>query len=344
MSPLAPSFLFINVSRIGDTLFATPAIHAVAKTYPASPITVLGHPKRVEVLRGLPGVNAIGPITKRTAPWRGRFGRPRYQYAFVYGFDRALVAYALRVTEHVVAFRQNDTTLDQRLYRCVEPPPFQSEHAVLQLLRLPQAIGIAPAGLRLACHVLPVEALAARKRLASDVPAGASPLIGLQVASFPTRPYRDWPIEQFEGLARRIRERWPGSHFLIYGGADDRARTQWLKNQLGDCATHYAGLPLRETAAVMSLTDLYIGVDTGPTHLMSTFDIPLVGLYHCLSSSHLTGPLEHPCLYAIDHPRLGKGCTEHSPMAEISIETVYARVTRALTEHPPLSARRRVAS
>jgi heptosyltransferase-3 len=92
----------------------------------------------------------------------------------------------------------------------------------------------------------------------------------------------------------------------------------------------------------MSLTDLYIGVDTGPTHIMSAFDIPLVGLYHCLSSSKLTGPLEHPRLYAIDHPRLGKDCTEHSPMAEIRVETVFAQVARALTEHPPRAASERL--
>ncbi|MEW6332563.1 MAG: hypothetical protein AB1560_13990, partial [Pseudomonadota bacterium] len=166
MTEPAPSFLIINVSRIGDTLFATPAIRAVASAYPDSPITVLGHPKRVEVLRALPGVSATGRITKRTAPWRGRAWGRRYRYALVYGFDRALVAYALRVAERVIAFRQGDTRLDERLYRCVEPPPFQSEHAVPQLLRLPQAIGIAPAGLRLAYRVLPVEALAARQRLA----------------------------------------------------------------------------------------------------------------------------------------------------------------------------------
>lgn len=336
MSRPDPSFLIINVSRIGDTLFATPAIRAVTAAYPAAPITVLGHPKRMEVLQGLPGINKVGAITKRRARWHGYLRRQRYQYSLVYGFDHALVRYALRVSERVVAFRQNDLALDRRLYRCVEPPPFQSEHAVLQLLRLPHAIDIRSAGLRLAYRVSPAEALTARVRLAADVPTAASPLIGLQVASFPTKSYRDWPVEQFDVLARRIRERWPRAHFLLYGGATDRDRTRWLTNRLGSAATQYAGrLTLRETAAVMSLTDLYIGVDTGPTHLMSTFDIPLVGLYHCLSSSALTGPLEHPSLYAIDHPRLGKGCTEDSPMSEIPVETVFAQVVRALTEHPP---------
>lgn len=331
----APSFLVINVSRIGDTLLATPALRAIAVAYPKSAITVLGHPRRAEVWYGLPFITAVGNISKKTAPWRGWFKTRRYAYALVYGFDKPLVRYALRVADKVVAFRQNDAALDRRLYRCVEPPPFRSEHAVSQLLRLPQAIGIAPAGLRIAYQVLPAETLAARRRLTADIPAGVSPLIGLQVASFPTRPYRDWPIEQFAQLARRIREQWPGSHFLIYGGKADRARTGWLKSQLGGCVTDYAGLSLRATAAVMNFTDLYVGVDTGPTHLMSAFDIPLIGLYHCLSSRDLIGPLEHPCLYAVDHPRLIKDCSEETPMAEITVEAVFATVVRALKDHGP---------
>jgi heptosyltransferase-3 len=343
MNPLAPSFLFINVSRIGDTLLATPAIRAVAAAHPDAMITVLAHPKRADVIRELPFVSKVGTITKRTAPWRGRFERWRHDYALVYGFDEPLVAYALRVAERVVAFRQRDESLNRRLYRCVEIPRPRSEHAVSLHLRLPAALGVTPVGRRIAYRVLPGEASAARARLASDVPAGATPLIGVQAASFPTKPYRDWPIESFAELAARIRAEWPRAHFLIYGGTEERERLKWLGARLGPAATLYAGMPLRETAAIMSLTDLYIGVDTGPTHIMSAFDIPLVGLYHCLSPSRQVGPLEHPCSYVLDHPWLdGAACTEQAAMAEISVDAVYAQVRRALTEHPPLSAKRRM--
>ena len=76
-------------------------------------------------------------------------------------------------------------------------------------------------------------------------------------------------------------------------------------------------------------------MDTGPTHLMSTFDIPLVGLYHCLSSSAHTGPLDHPCAYLIDHPHAGSGCSEASAMGEIPVDAVLARIEQALQDHPP---------
>src|SRR5258706_7340708 len=137
----SPSFLFINVARIGDTLLATPAMRAITSAHPGCHITALAHPKRAEVLQGLAFLAHIGGITKNTAPWRGRLGGRRYDYAVVYGFDEALVAYALRVADRVVAFRQRDEALNRRLYRCVDEPPAGAEHAVLHRLRLVAALG-----------------------------------------------------------------------------------------------------------------------------------------------------------------------------------------------------------
>jgi len=330
----ALSFLVINVSRIGDTLLATPAIRAIARAYPGARIDALCHPKRADILKHLPSIRRVGAITKHTALARGWLPGRRYDYALVYGFDGALVHYGLRAAKKVVAFHQASETLDQRLHRAVEVPAFQSEHSVLQLLRLPAALGIEPAGLRLDYRVTQEERARAKGRLERDAPYGCRPLIGLQVASFPTKSYRDWPVESFAALCDRILGQWTRAHFLIYGGAEERARTSWLGERLGPRATLYAGLCLRETAAVMSLTDLFVGVDTGPTHMMSAFDVPLVGLYHCHAPSRLIGALDHPCFYPIDHPR-PYPCATDVPMAEIPVETVLAGVLRALADHPP---------
>lgn len=333
MRPDAKRILIVQVSRIGDTLFATPAIRSIAKAYPEAEITVMGHPSRAEVFDNLPFVGKVGEITKNTARWLGWFGGKAYDLTFVFNFDQPLVSYALRVSRKVVAFRQKNPALNNQLHACVEPPPFQSEHAVLQLLRLPAALGISQDGLRLAYHCTESETTRARARLATTRGHDAAPLIGLQVRSFPTKAYRDWPLENFAALCERIIARWNGAHFLIFGSRDDLEQTTWLKSRLGPSATLLAGqLSLRETAAMMGLTNCYVGVDTGPTHLMSTWDIPLVGMYHCLSPSAHTGPLDHPLAYLIDHPAAGSAnCRATSVMADITVEAVLARVTEALS-------------
>jgi heptosyltransferase-3 len=325
------NILVINVSRIGDTLLATPAIRALAAAWPEATVDVLGHPNRIEVLEHLPFVRQVASISKKSAPFRGWLGRP-YDLAVVYGNDEALVAYALRVAKKVVAFRQSDNRINARLAVLVEAPAFQSAHAVLLALALPAALGASPVGLRLSYVVTDAEREWAMATLARDLPATAHPVVGLQVASFPTKAYRDWPIESFMELCERIRAHWPQAHFLIFGGSEEHQRTEALKARLGPAATLYAGsLTLRQTGALMSRLDIYIGVDTGPTHLVSAFNVPLVALYHGFSRSELIAPLEHPCFYPVDHPRAGPECSTEASMADISVDHVWQAVEQALT-------------
>src|SRR6267143_660706 len=220
----SPSFLVTHVARIGATLLATPAMRAITSAYPGCHITALAHPKRAEVLHGLGFLTNIGGITKNSAPWRGLLGGRRYDYALVYGFDEALVAYALRVAGSVVAFRQRNEALNRRLYRCVDDAPAGTENAVLQRLRLVAALEVPAAGRRLAYSVTPDESAAARARLAAEAPARASPLVGMNVATYPTKLFRRWPIEQFGDLSQRIAAEWPHAHVLIFGGGEEQER------------------------------------------------------------------------------------------------------------------------
>jgi heptosyltransferase-3 len=332
------SILVINVSRIGDTLLATPAIRALVAAWPDAAIDVLAHPGRMEVLQHLPFVRTVAAISKKSAPfrgWSGLMAKP-YDLALVYGHDEALVAYALRVAKQVAAFRQSSARINCQLAVVVESPSFQSDHSVRLALALPAALGVKPAGLRLSYAVTTAETTWATATLARDLPLGAAPVIGLQVASFPTKGYRDWPIEYFMELCERIREAKPQAHFLIFGGSEERPRTEALKTRLGPAATLYAGhLSLRQTGALMSRLDIFIGVDTGPTHLMSAFDIPLIGLYHGFSRSELIAPLEHPRFIPVDHPLAGPECPTEAAMADISVDRVWQAVQQAL-QAPPL--------
>jgi heptosyltransferase-3 len=328
--------LYINVSRIGDTLLVTPAVRAVAAACPSAEITLLGHPKRAEVLQNLPFVAHVGRISKQRAIWRGHFPGKHFDLAFVCGYDAPLLEYALRVAKKVIAFRQPDEALNARLFRAVAYPAFQMEHAVRIQLRLPGALDIAPAGEALAYCVSAPEIRWAQRELARSLPSGASPLIGLQVASFPTKAYRDWPLAHFIALVERIRLAWPRAHFLIFGGSEEKERTRALATHLGAAATLYAGrLTLRQTAALMNALDLYVGVDTGPTHIMGALHRPMVALYHGYSPSRVLAPLDRPCAYPIDHPLADLGATPETPMSAISVEQVWQAVAKALAEHPP---------
>jgi len=321
--------LVIIVSRIGDTLLTTPAIESISRHYQNSKITVLGHPKRHSVLQHLAFVNNVGAISKNNAIWKGWFGK-KYDLAFVYGYDKSIVLYALRASKRVIAFKQSDTKIDNKLYKSVEFPSSEEIHFVNKFMSLPEAIGIQGDNQRLSLSLTKDEKLFAENIL-NKYKISKKLLIGIQAVSFPTKDYRDWPSKYFLDLCKKIIDKNPNAHFLIYGGPSEKEKGKLdiLVNGLSTNATSFVGNSLRETAAIMSKTSLYIGVDTGPTHIMSTFNVPMVVLFHCKLKSKIYGALEHPYYFAIDHPNK-KNCSETTAMSDISVKKVFEVVSKAL--------------
>jgi heptosyltransferase-3 len=279
------------------------------------------------VVRHLPFVTSVKGFTKNSAWLLGHWPTRRYDVALVYGFDLQLVKYALRAAKRVVAFRQKDAATNKRLYRAVAYPPFQSMHSARIPLLLTQALDIEPDGYGLAYQTTDDERAWAVSFLQQQVPAGKRPLIGLQVASFPTKAYRDWPVGHFAALCERILSAHPQAHFLLLGGREEAGKIRELEERLGDHVTAVAGrLSLRQTTALMQQLDLYVGVDTGPTHLAGAIGVPMIALYHCYSPGRILAPLDRDKLQVIEHPALDAGGTIQSEMAEISVERVWVAV------------------
>lgn len=337
---LVKRILIINVTRIGDTLLATPAIRAIAKHFPNAAITCLGHPQRYTVYQHLPYLAKVGAISKKSAwlrGWKDAFTKPEYDLAFVWGQDSALVKYALRKTEKVIAESQKDSALNAKLALAFDMPLPNSIHAVARFLSMVKACGIAAQGYPLDYVVSKAEREAAADKLRAVLGGVHFPIIGFQVASFATKAWRDWPIDRFIELGLQIVQQFPSARFVCFGAPSDKARIDQLARALRDRVVNFAGeTPLRESAAIMSHLDMYVGIDTGPSHLFSTLKKPMVVLYHPIIPSALYKPLDHPALFAIDHPQAGPTCREKVPMNDITVPTVWKAVERALVGNQSL--------
>ena len=265
----------------------------------------------------------------KTAWYRGHFQAPRWDVALVYGHDTPLIRYAARVAGRVVAFEQRDVDANNRLWKAV-PTPAASMHAVLERLLLPAALDVETRDHRLAYTPSPSEIAGAQHWLSQQVGAD-KPIVGFQIASFPTKRYRDWPLERFVELGRRILGHYPGAHILVFGGDESRDAAQSLAQQLGSRVLPVAGrLPLRETAALMQRLDLYVGVDTGPTHLAGALGVPMVALYHCRHRGRYLAPLQHEKLRVIEHPANDTECSNTQPMSDITVDEVWHAVESSL--------------
>jgi len=325
----AARILAIQVARIGDTLLVTPALRALKDACPQGRLAVLAHPKRHELLQGLPFIDELGAITAKTAWWRGRFGGKRWDYALVHGHDAPLLRYAARVAQRVIAFDQNDPALNKILWRTVAATTHPI-HAVTEQLRLANELGVTARDTALAYAVSPAERVEARRWIDEHLPPGAFPLVGFQAASFPTKAYRDWPIESFAGLGEKIFAAYPNAHVLVLGGPESRAKATMLARQLGRATAVAGRFRLRQTAALLAHMHLYVGVDTGPTHLAGALRIPMVAMYHCRHRGKYLAPLQHEHLRIIEHPASDASCSTSSPMSEISIDQVWTHVQALL--------------
>ena len=337
VTPLPPptNILVICVTRIGDTLAITPALQAIGVHWPDAKITVLGGRKRAEVLKHLPYIHTVGYISKNSAPLSGWLAPKKYDLAIVYNFDIELVKYAIRVSKRVIAYRQGDPRIEHQLYDHKELVETEIGHLTDIGSNRVRHLGIAVNTGRIQYTVTPQETAHAKSMLADAGLSGVHPLIGLQPVSFATKSYRNWPLGHFKSLCLAIMEQWPNSRFIIFGGPDDSSLVSALANDIGMGAVSLAGkLTLRETGAMMSLLDTYIGVDTGPTHLMSSFDIPIIGLYHSRHKSHILGPKDHPFNFSIDHPYPDDKNGQPRPMSDITVERVLESVNQALASFP----------
>ena len=330
--PADADVLAIAVARIGDTLLVTPALTALKAAVPQGTLTCLAHPKRVEVLAGLECIDRLGAITKSTAMLRGRLHRQRYDLAVVWGQDKELLRYALRVARRVVAFRQGDAAIDRRLQPGVAHPGLPI-HAVDHRFLPVAALGIASVGRRLRYRVAAAEQAWAAEWLQRRFGADAGAAVAVQAASFPTKAYRDWPEANFRELIRRLLEREGGLCVVLFGDAGDRPRAERIAAGFGHRVSVAAGqTSLRQTAAILAGARLYVGVDTGVTHIAGALGVPMTALYHCLHPGRFLAPLDHPVYLAVlEHPHTGRDCGESDTMAAIDVDTVWRAVEAGLS-------------
>lgn len=318
----------VVVARIGDTLLVTPSLRSLRAA--SGYLKVLVHPQRKAVLENLGFIDELATITKRSAWLRGRLSGATYDLAICWGRDDQLLRYCLRVAKRTVAFAypEFDNVRTNGL-ELVPVPPDRSMHAAVERHLLADAAGAHCSDLGLAYSVTDLEFRAAQSWLSMHA-GSAAPLIGLQPFSFPTKAHRDWPLDRFAALARQIIEEHPRAHFVILGDEVAAARAHQLAGSFPGRFSIAAGsVSLRESAALMKALDLYVGVDTGPTHIAGALRVPMVALYHSYYPGSNLMPLAHPLCAALQ--------ADGSTMESISVASVCTAALDILKAARPRS-------
>lgn len=149
-------------------------------------------------------------------------------------------------------------------------------------------------------------------------------------------PANFWPTENFIRIAQEIIAR-KLCEIVIVGGSAETATAEKMIAEVGG-GIHAAGkFSVRESAILVSMCDLYVGLDTGTTHLAAAVGTPSVTVFHQrdnpgqwfpLGSGHTLFQHEVPCAGC----RLQICPVENHPcMNKISFEPVLTEVMNLLS-------------
>ncbi len=266
-----PRILVVRGGAIGDFIMTLPAVGALRAQWPGAHIEILGYPRITELALGRYYADATRSIESRSV---ANFFAPNGE------LDPAWMEYFGGFDLVVTYLFDPDRIFSENVRRCgvkqvVEISPRATE--------LPAATHYCKGLEKLAIYVeKPCPRLypgdqdrAYARQFYRDF--GRERVVVMHPGSGSTR--KNWPVEKFGALGRWLLDEMAVQLLVVHGEADDMPVAQ-LINLLEPRTVRFArGLKLVELAAVLERAALFIGNDSGVTHLAAALDVPTVAVF-----------------------------------------------------------------
>ncbi len=303
--PEGAKVLLVGPNWLGDMVMAEPALRAAAAARPDLSFSWLAPASLAPLLRGHPALSEVIAWDRR-GEHRGFFGRGRLRASLR---ERGFAAVVLLRNSLGAAWDAWRTGIPVRIgfsffprsllltEALPLPPGFRSRHRTGSYLDLVRTLGVAPDATAGPPRLAAPEAEKAKVPglLAAAVEGGGDadltrPLVGIHPgASY--GPSKLWGVERFAGFA----DRWIEDHgatVVILGGPDEVELGRSIVAGMRTASDHPAKVrnlvgstpDIATLAAVMSDLDLFLGNDSGPSHLAAALGIPTVAVYGSTST------------------------------------------------------------
>lgn len=302
--------LVVRGGALGDFILTLPAIRLLRDNFPDAHLEILGYRHILSVTEGRYYADATRSI----------------EYAALAGFFVPNADLAPDLVEYFGAFHQvisylydPDGFFEANIKRCgvryflsASPKITGSEHAAQQLAKPLQSLALYLESA--AAEVFPNEKdkLFATKFLA--------PLRQEVIALHPGSgsPGKNWPKENWLELGKRLHE--AGHNLLLVGGEADGPILDFLQQHWQFSVTLARDLPLPHLAAVFAKCSLFVGHDSGVSHLAAASGVRCVLLF---------GPTD-PSVWAPANGGVRLITSGTGAMESIRLKTVEAEILKAL--------------
>jgi lipopolysaccharide heptosyltransferase II len=285
--PLDPAQILVAMLLpIGDTLLATPALAALRRRFPLAKITVVAGRSNAGILTDNPAFDQL-VIVDEPGPHR-RVVRVARRLSQLRQVKYDLVINLSPVSSLVLMM----AGIYQRTLH-VEMPllwwligghsdRYRARHAVDHYLHAISPILDQPLSeeeRQPRVYLTARDRSAARRRLREWGLSPADLIITMHVGGEGFNGRKRWAPQRFAEVANHLIERF-NAHVLLVGGADDLALCEAVAAYVPRNVTVAAGkTSLKETAALIEVSALFVGNDSCPLHIAAAVNTPAVGIF-----------------------------------------------------------------
>jgi heptosyltransferase-3 len=269
--------LVVTLRYLGDTLLVTPLLNSLKNAYPQAQIDVLLYENTAAMLAGNPAVSHL--ITTVAKPhWQEHlkiyqqiFRRYDLAVCTQTGDKPTLYSFlAAPIRIGLVPQRPQTGWFKRYLYQRWLEFDTQKTHTVLELLKLCSLLDIAP----IYQLTPPQPDFSSLQKLQSlNLPDNY-----VVLHPMPQWRYKQWTVAGWEAIAEYCHQQ--GLKVLISGSSLAAELAYLAKLQLPDDTLNLAGkLSLAELAQIISGAKLFVGCDTGITHLAAATGVATIALF-----------------------------------------------------------------
>lgn len=265
--------LLISLSCIGDVLLTTPVMHALKDNFPDSRLTVLAGKTSHALVRAHALVDRALVFDNKgvhhSTSGKIKLVRALRQdtYDLVVDLRNSAIPYFLRARHRITAHQAH-----------LKNRSVAGRHAIDRHLDVLELYGF-PITTRSMSVTVPEETAAhVRDMTAALIRGETGPIIGVYPGA--GSPYKLYPPEKFRDALYELAAEWPEARFVIVGGPDDAPHAAAVAQACPERTVDLsARLDILETAAAVSLCNIFISNDSGPMHIAAALDVPTVALF-----------------------------------------------------------------
>jgi heptosyltransferase-2 len=266
-----PRILVVRGGAIGDFIMTLPAIGALRAQWPAADIEILGYPHIAALGLGERYADAVRSIEAKAM---AGFFVPNRE------LDADLKNYFGRFNLVISYLYDPDSLFADNVRRCgvkqvIEATPRPSElHAAEHYCKPLEALAIY--GPAVPARIVPEEKeREVASRVLGETTGGT--LVAMHPGSGSEK--KNWPVENFAAVGRWLVDEMAAQVLVVQGEADEVPVGKLMKLMAPRPVRVVSGLKLRELAAVLERCGLFVGNDSGITHLAVAVGTPAIALF-----------------------------------------------------------------